>query len=77
MTPVYDKQVQDLKKSYEELARQRQEDYRESIAKTVAEKDAKLQEKDKQLWEFENGFVEFKRQAVQEANKSARNGIEM
>jgi DNA repair exonuclease SbcCD ATPase subunit len=73
---IYDKQVQDVKKNYEELDRQRREDLMESFAQKKAEYDHKLQEKETQLRELENGVNEFRGQAIEEANKSVRNEIE-
>ena len=73
----YDKQVQDLKKSYEDLDSRRRDDLMESLTQKKAEYDHKLQEKDTQLRELENGIIEFKRQAVEEAHKTVCNEIEM
>jgi hypothetical protein len=53
------------------------EDLGESFTQKKAEYDHKLLEKDRQLRELENGIIEFKRQAVEEANKTVCNEIEM
>ena len=73
---IYDEQIENLKKSYEELNKQRQEDFKESLSQKIAEYEHELYEKDKRLQEFENGLVNFKARATDEAKTSVRNEIE-
>ena len=72
----YNKQMENLKRSYEELSTQRQEDFKESLSQKMAEYEHELYEKDKRLQELENGLVNFKARATDEAKTFVRNEIE-
>ncbi|MGC2574620.1 MAG: DUF2130 domain-containing protein, partial [Candidatus Nitrosopolaris sp.] len=72
----YNQQMENLKKSYEELSKQRQEDFKESLSQNMAEYEHELYQKDKRLQELENGLVNFRTRAMEEAKTSARNEID-
>ena len=67
----YNEQMENLKKSYEE-----QEDFKESLSQRMAECEHELYQKDKRLQELENGLVNFRTRAMEEAKTSVRNEIE-
>jgi hypothetical protein len=68
----YDKQFEDLKKSYDELARQRQ-NYSDKL---LASYEEELYEKDRQLQELQNEQADFKAQTIEEAKAAVQKEID-
>jgi len=76
MKRYYRQQIEDLKNTYDEFAKQRQIDFDKLLDQRLAPYEEELYEKDLQIQELRNKQASFKEEVIEEAKASAQKEID-